>query len=155
MTLGNSATWLIGFWLFICGASAVYSQNSPLKVKITVPTTTFRNNEKIYVAAAILNTGATEQVLVVMMCPEWTSDSAVIHVDARSCLKNIPRKVPLRPGEEFRSVVHTHVELPDGQSNPDRVTFRLGYHIPAFLGNEVTPKVQPLWSNSVSITITR
>ena len=55
MTLGKSATWLIGFWLFICGASTVYSQNSPLKVKITVPTTTFRNNEKIYVATAIFN----------------------------------------------------------------------------------------------------
>jgi len=155
MTLGKLAIWLLGFWLFICGASAVYSQVSPLKVKISVPTTTFRNSERVYVATAILNTGITEQMLVVMTCPKWTSDSIVIRVDAPGCMKNIPRKIPLKPGEEFRSVVHTHVELPDGQSNPDKVTFRLGYHMPAFFGTEGTPKVQPLWSNAVSISVTR
>ena len=107
-------------------------------------------------ATAIRNTGTTEQTLVVMMCPEWMSDSTVIHVDPRACLKNIPRKVPLKPGEEFSSVVHIHAELPAGQSKPDKVTFRLGYHVPPFFGAiEVAPKIQPLWSNAVSVVVTR
>jgi hypothetical protein len=156
MTVSRPAIWFLGLLLFICGASAVYSQVSPLRVKITVPTMTFRNSERVYVATAILNTGTTEQMLVVMSCPEWTSDSTVIRVDAPSCLKNVPRKVPLKPGEEFRSVVHIYAERADDQSNSDKVTFRLGYHMPAFFrSSEVDPKIQPLWSNAVSVIVTR
>lgn len=156
MTEWKPGIWLSGLLLFICEASTVYSQVSPLRVTITVPTTTFRSSEEVYVATAIRNTGTTERMLVMMMCPEWMSDSTVIHVDARACLKNIPQKVPLKPGEEFNSVVHIHAELPADQSKPDKVTFRLGYHVPTFFGaSEVAPKVQPLWSNAVSVVVTR
>jgi hypothetical protein len=124
-------------------------------VKITVPKTTVRNGEKLYIATAIVNTSTTEQMLVVMSCPEWTSDSTVVRVDAPSCMKNVPRKVPLKPGEEFTSVVHTHFEIPNGKSNTEKVTFRLGYRMPTFFGNEANPKVQPLWSNAVSISVTQ
>lgn len=92
---------IFGLLLFCFGGLAVYGQSSPLKVEIKLAQTAIKNNEKFTLSATIHNTGNDEQEFEVWTCGylQWSVDNPSLHVVEEDCLKNLPYKVKLKPGE--------------------------------------------------------
>jgi hypothetical protein len=145
---------LLGVLLFCVGGLAVYGQSPPLKVEIKTAQTAVKNNEEFTLSATILNTGKDEQMFEVWSCGylEWTVDNPSLQVVGEDCLRNIPYKVKLKPGESGHWEVPVRVELPGGSGQHESVTFRLGFQTATY-GTE--PEIPPIWSNALTVSVTR
>jgi hypothetical protein len=164
--------------LFCFGGLAVYGQSSPLQLEIKLAQTVVQNNEDFSVSTVIRNTSSAEQSLQVLHCcysAQWTADNPLVHVDcAESCMKNIPWKVTLKPGEAYKKTVLARVALAAGTGQPESVTFRMGFQSNSYKTEPVAPlpwgisatngttqtrqmihDTPQIWSNAVMISVTR
>jgi hypothetical protein len=66
-------------------------------------------------------------------------------------MKNFSTKIYLKPGEVFKSTVPVRVELVLASEQSELVTFRMAFKDPVY---GTSPKIQPNWSNSVTVNVT-
>jgi hypothetical protein len=142
--------------LLLCFAGlTAFPQDSPTQLEIKLAQTAVTNNEEFSVSTAIRNTGSEEQVLEIWACGypnRWKADNLSVHVVNEGCLKNTPFKVQLKPGRAYERKMQIRVELAPGSSQHESVTFRLGIEG----GDYGTAwKVSPIWSNAVTVNVTR
>ena len=146
----------------LAGAGA-YGQTSPLRAEIKLSRTSVKNNELLSVSTIIRNTSREDQSFVAWACGygrQWTSDSLSAQVNhGEPCLANALVKVKLKPGNSYQKKIQVSVTLPAAGAPQEAVTFRLGFAserdqpapAPAS-GAATTPR---LWSNAVTVTVTR
>jgi hypothetical protein len=130
---------------------AADGQGSPIKIEIKPAQTAVKNNEDFSVDITIRNTSSVEQLLEVMSCSysmQWTLDNPSVRLVREACEKNIPIKISLKPGQAFERAVLARVVLASGNGQSESVTFRLG-----FIG--AASKPPPIWSNHVTVSVTR
>ncbi len=137
-------------------AGLTMAQVSPLKVEIKLTQTAVKNDETFSVYTALRNSGSEVRVLEVWSCGYndlWIADNPSVRVIGDvGCMKSFSTKKYLKPGEAFESTVPVRVELTHDKGQPESVTFRLGFKDPTFLAN---PKIPPIWSNAVTVSVTR
>jgi len=133
-------------------APTVSGESSPLQLQLKLARTEVKNNEEIIAQTEIRNTGKDEQSLYVLLCghTQWSTDNTYVQVAAEGCLKNSIHKMKLKPGESG------HWEVPlvlsTRSSLPKSVTFRLGFQS---WTDRKTPEVPQIWSNPVTVGVTK
>lgn len=102
-------------------------------------------------STSLVNSGSNVWTLGVPACGysyRWTADHPSVHVIGEACMKNTFATIYLKPGEVFQREVPVLVDLAPGKGEPESVTFRLGFI-------ESTPKIPPIWSNAVTVSVTK
>ncbi|MGB9407375.1 MAG: hypothetical protein WCA89_07550 [Terracidiphilus sp.] len=130
---------------------------SPLKAEIALARETVINDEIFFVNTTLRNTGSNVWDLGggCGFLNQWTSDSPSILVIGEACFseKNIHNmEVRLKPGETYERAVPVRVHLAADGDQHESVTFRLRFNDPTF---NLHPEVPPVWSNAVTVNVTR
>lgn len=150
---------LFAIFLFFFTGRLLCGQEPFLSVEIKPSQTVARNHEKILVEVAIRNNGATRQTLSVYTCSfpnQWQVDNAAVDVDRANCLQNLRTEIKLKPGEVYRRSLFVHVQLASDQIEQRKESFRLGFgNSPNFGYLKPGPNYPAIWSNAVTVTVTK
>jgi len=149
--------------LLICSAgSGSYGQSSPLRAEIELTRISVKNNEVFSVSTTIRNVSGEEQSLTTLDCGysyQWTADNPLLRSGAESCLQNALSTIRLGPGGSYKRKVRVSALLRAGSDPKQAVTFRLGFvndDGPMTQRPGVRAATAPrLWSNAVTVTVTR
>ena len=151
--------YLFAVALLLAVVPPVSGQNRSLNVQIKTARTTVKNNEEISVSTSIRNLGTTETRILVWACAfpsEWLVDNPSIYIDEPNCLIESRAWVGLKPGESYRKAVKVYVRLSALYANRQEVTFRMGFGNRLLSGNgNRGSKVDAVWSNPVTLTVTK
>lgn len=140
--------------IFCFAALSASGQESPLKVEIKLAQTAVKNGEDFSAPTTIRNTGSDEQVFGVWDCgyAQWDTDNPSVQRVGGDCMKNLLRKVILKPGESAHWDVPVRVSLPAGSNAQESITFRLGFHAAAY---GTVPEIPQIWSNAITVNVRR
>jgi hypothetical protein len=145
--------------LFCCAGQIPAGQEQSLKAEIKLTRTVVKNDETFFVATVVRNTGSTVQSLIVWDCSypdQWTTDNPAARINDVACQQNTRGEIQLKPGASYIRSVSLHIHVAFGQVTQDKVAFRMGYgKMPYFRAQDVVPKVPLLWSNAVTVAVTR
>jgi hypothetical protein len=128
---------------------------SRLTIEASVQTATIKWSESINVAVRVLNASTIPQTIGTETCgvhrvSGWLIDEALL-LDVNqggSCLQNLvpPHRVVLKPGDIYEQTCAVSVKTGVRTIRPGPLTFRLGLQNGGYL---------PVWSNPVTVTISR
>jgi hypothetical protein len=159
-------------------AIAAPAQSHPFKAEVNLTQDVVTRGRMFSVVTAIRNATEEEQIFYTWACSYasgWTTDNPKVQVNPPNCLANTPQIIRLKPGKAFVRPVMVYVDLPSSDKQRT-VTFRLGYGTKApplksrirpgmpipdygsrkYLGSWLPwPYIPPIWSNPVTITVTR
>src|SRR5262249_2474767 len=84
----------------------------------------------------------------------WTTDNSTVYVKGINCDANVPWKVLLKPGEDYKRALSVGVAAP-AEALQKSVTFRLGFKQWADLWEADKAAESPslIWSNPVTLKV--
>ena len=144
--------------LLCCATRLAVAEQEPFKAQISWNGGTVRNADSFSLTAVLQNTSSSERSLTIWTCPvsaQWVPDNPVVRVNqATPCQQPAMGVIRIRSGEEYRETLTLSIRLPPNRAIPNSVTFRLGFSEHARL-TDVVPKMPSVWSNAVTISVTK
>jgi hypothetical protein len=113
------------------------------------------NYQPFQIATAIRNTSTAERLLDVWSCSyptQWVSDNPSVYLNLAVCKKNDLSHLKIAPGKAREKPLSIRVELAAGDSQPESVTFRMGFKNATFAAGQPNP---PTWSDPVTVSVTK
>jgi len=146
IVLLHLATWGKVTW---CQEFKAEIHVSPIQVKPDTP---------FLVDTAIRNMDKHQQTIEICPCTypsQWVADNPSIQVHDFACLQSTLKRITLKPGQAYKNSFL--VEALSSKTGPTRdITFRLRYGTKAAQGEwKPWPKIPPIWSNAVTVTVER
>jgi len=143
--------------LLLCfGGLALNGQSPQIRVEIKPTKTVVKNHEGFLVSTALRNTGNLEQLVSVWSCSystQWLTDNPSVQLTGGGdCFKNGLGIVRIKPGEAYERKVPVSVTLGSRSGQHESVTFRMGFQDE---NPRTIPKPPRIWSNAVTVNITR
>jgi hypothetical protein len=159
MALMNPLRNLVALLLLCCASRLVAAQQEPLKAEVSWPGGTVKIAENFSLTVVLKSTGSSERSLTIWTCPvseQWLPDNPVVQlIQVTPCQQPALGVIRIRPGDKYKETVTLSIRLPSDGTISNNVTFRLGFSERTRISDIEVPKTPSLWSNAVTISVTR
>ena len=140
------------------GGTRPINWEQPLRVKIETAQVSVKTGQRVPVSTWVRNSGSTDATVEIWACAfpeEWVVDNPSIEIEQQNCVAENRSSIILKSGGEYQRdlmiVVHSGVANFDQKE----LNFRMGFRNGVFRDEKHQPKTGPVWSNSVTLKVTK
>jgi hypothetical protein len=143
--------------LLLVTGSLAHAQNHRFNANARLTQAAVKNGTDFPVVTTVRNISGKRQTFEVLSCAfpvGWITGNPRVHIDGGGCLQSARGIIKLQSGKAYTQTFEVYVDLDlPANRNQQEATFRLGYPASGPHLNSKSP--QTIWSNPVTITVTR